>query len=332
MLAVTTFLSQASAVPEYADPWAFNAHPEIWILVAFFTGAYIYMARVIGPRAVPAGQQPVTRRQVSYFVGAMALFWFAADWPVHDIGEGYLYSVHMFQHMVFSYFVPPLALMSIPTWMAKTLIGDGRTYRVFKFLSTAVIAGVIFNMVVMILHIPGLVNASTENGPLHYGLHLLVVTTALLMWCPVVGPFEDLRLSHLGKCIYLFLMSVVPTVPAGWLTFAEGTVYKHYNQPVRVWGLSPTEDQQIAGAIMKIGGGFFLWSIVIFLFFKRFSKNFEQDNTYLRTRRIPTAEITGNDEQPLTFDEVQAAFERTPPAQPVGSESLESEQTTRDER
>jgi putative membrane protein len=268
----------------------------------------------------------VSGRQIGYFAGAIGLFWFAADWPVHDIGESYLYSVHMFQHMVFSYFVPPLALMSIPTWMAKTIIGDGRAYRVFRFFSSAVVAGVIFNISVMILHIPTLVNASADSAPLHYSLHLLVVTTALLMWCPVVGPFEELRISQLSKCIYLFLMSVVPTVPAGWLTFAEGTVYKHYNQPVRVWGLSPTEDQQIAGAIMKIGGGMFLWAIVVFLFFKRFSKNFEQENTYVRTERMPSAEITGNDEQPLTFDQVQAAFDRTPPP------SLETEQTSRDER
>ena len=129
----------------YADPWAFNAHPEVWALVVFFVGAYVYMARVIGPRAVPAGVSPVSRRQVAYFSGAVALFWFAADWPVHDIGEGYLYSVHMFQHMVFSYFVPPLALMSIPTWMARAIVGDGRAYRVFRFFSSAVVAGVIFN-------------------------------------------------------------------------------------------------------------------------------------------------------------------------------------------
>ncbi len=318
----------ADAATTFSDPWAWNAHPEIWILVAFFTGAYVYMVRVIGPRAVPAGQPVVTRRQIGCFVGAMGLFWFAADWPVHDIGEGYLYSVHMFQHMVFSYFVPPLALLSIPEWMARSLVGDGRTYRVTKFFTSAVVAGVIFNVVVMVLHIPMLVNASADNGILHYSLHLLVVTTALMMWCPVVSPLPELRISHLSKCIYLFLMSVVPTVPAGWLTFAEGTVYRHYNQPVRVWGLSPTEDQQIAGAIMKIGGGLFLWSIVVFLFFKRFSPNFERDNTYRRPGRIPSAEITGHDEEPLTFDQVQRAFERTPAA----AASVEAEQATRDER
>ena len=63
--------------------------------------------------------------------------------------------------------------------------------------------------------------------------------------------------------IYLFLQSVVPTVPAGWLTFADGVVYKPYGeQPVRVWGMSATADQQLAGAIMKIGGSIFLWTII----------------------------------------------------------------------
>jgi putative membrane protein len=83
--------------------------------------------------------------------------------------------------------------------------------------------------------------------------------------------------------IYLFLMSVVPTVPAGWLTFAEGAVYSQYgNQPVRVWGLSATHDQQLAGAVMKLAGGMYLWAIVIFMFFRRFAKGAREENTYRR--------------------------------------------------
>ncbi len=311
----------------FANPWRYQAHPEVWLLVAFLVGAFVYMARVIGPKAVPAGTPPVSRRQVAYFTGAMALLWFGADWPVHDMGEQYLYSVHMFQHMIFSYFVPPLALLATPAWMARTLVGDARTYRAVRFFTSPIIAGVLFNVMVMVLHIPVLVNASTENAPLHYTLHLLVVSTALLMWSPVLNPLEELRIGAGPKCIYLFLMSVVPTVPAGWLTFAEGTVYKHYNQPVRVWGLSVTDDQQIAGAIMKIGGGFFLWTIVIYLFFKRFGAGFETENTYVRAGQMPRDEITGHDEPTLTYDQVTAAFGRTPPASDAAmGTSLEAEQ------
>ena len=160
----------------------------------------------------------------------------------------------MLQHMMLSYFMPPLVLLATPEWLLRLLVGTGRTWRVVVFMTKPVVAAVVFNVVVMVTHIPPVVNASVQSAPLHYSLHLVLVLTALLMWMPVVGPFHELRISDAAKPIYLFLQSVVPTVPAGWLTFAEGVVYKHYNQPVRVWGISPTDDQQLAGAIMKIGG------------------------------------------------------------------------------
>lgn len=285
----------------FANPWRFQAHPEVWLLVAFLVGAYIYMARVIGPKAVPAGQRPVSRGQIACFASGMALLWIGADWPVHDIGEQYLYSVHMFQHMVLSYFVPPLVLLATPKWLFDAVIGRGPGRRAVRFLSRAVIAGVVFNIMVMITHIPALVNQSVSNGPLHYSLHILVVTASLLMWVPVLCPDPSWQISYGGKMIYLFLMSVVPTVPAAWLTFADGAVYKHYDIPVRVWGLSVTTDQQLAGAVMKTGGSIFLWTIVTFLFFRRFMARWSAEQTY---RSSDT----------LTYEQVADEFERLEPA------------------
>jgi putative membrane protein len=296
----------------FADPWRFEANPEVYVLVAFLVGAYVYMVRVIGPKAVQPGQPVVTSRQWRCFVAAMVTLFVASTWPIHQIGEGYLYSVHMVQHMLLSYFLPPLVLLATPEWLLRVLIGEGRTYRVVRFFSKPVVAAVVFNSVVMVLHIPGVVNTSTTNGALHFGLHLLVVVTAVLMWMPVVGPLPELQMSYGGKMIYLFLLSVVPTVPAAWLTFAEGPVYRHYGeQPVRVWGMSVIEDQQLAAVFMKIVVGFYLWGIVIFMFFRRFGKGAADENTYRRAGRIPTAEITGNDEFPLTYGEVEDAFQRT---------------------
>jgi putative membrane protein len=290
----------AEAANPLLDPWRFQAHPELWLLVGFLIGAYVYSVRVIGPQAVPSGPV-VTRRNITAFVAAMTVLWIASDWPMHDLAEEYLYSMHMLQHMALSYFVPPLALLALPEWMFRALIGEGRAYRVVRWFSKPVIAGVLFNVVVMVTHIPGLVNRSASSSPLHYSLHVLVVTSALLMWIPICGPATEFRIGYGGKMIYLFLMSIVPTVPAGWLTFAEGTVYKHYDTPIRVWGMSVATDQQVAGAIMKIGGSIFLWSIVIFMFFKRFAGNFNAEQNYVR-------------DTTLTFEEVERAFENTPPA------------------
>ena len=303
-------LAQASVT---ADPFRFVWHPEVWLLVSFLIGAYVYMVRVIGPYAVPSDQRPVSHRQWCWFVAAILMLWAASDWPIHDVGEQYLYSVHMLQHMMLSYFLPPLVLMATPEWLLRTLIGNGRLYSAVQWLCRPIAAGIIFNLAVMVTHVPGVVNASVESGAVHYGLHVLVVTTSLLMWMPVVGPFPEFRLGPAGTTIYLFLQSVVPTVPAGWLVFAEGTVYKHYGeQPVRVRGISPTDDQQIAGAIMKVGGSMFLWTIVVYVFFTKLASSYGKSQDYRRGVQMPTAEITGHDEAPLTTADVEREFARVP--------------------
>jgi putative membrane protein len=261
------------------DPWRFQLHLEVWVLVIAVVASYVYAIRVIGPRVVPDGKV-ITRKQLWAFIVGVVVLWTASDWPVHDISEEYLYSMHMFQHMLYSYFMPALMLIATPKWLYDLIFASDRSRRTINFLTKPVIAGVLFNCVIMITHIPQMVNRSVSNGPLHYLLHILVVTSSLLMWSPICSPYPTRRIGYGGKLIYLFLMSVIPTVPAAWLTFAEGTVYKHYDIAVRVWGLSVTTDQQLAGAIMKLGGSIFLWTVIVVIFFRRFIGNFFVEANY----------------------------------------------------
>jgi putative membrane protein len=288
-----------------ANPWAFQLHLEVWALIAFLIGAWVYSVRVIGPRAVEPGGVVVTTRQKWFFVLTMVMLWGASDWPVHDISEQYLYSAHMLQHMILAYFLPPLALLSMPEWLLRLIVGHGRGYKFVRFMSKPVVAGVLFNLTVMITHIPGVVNTSTQIGVLHYSIHFLLVMSALLMWMPVLGPFKELHISWPARMGYLFLQSIVPTVPAGWLTFAEGPVYKHYNVPVRVWGLTVANDQQIAGAIMKVGGSFYLWGVIIYMYFGPYKDGANLDSSYIRKRDV---------DDTLTYEQVTSAFEKVPPA------------------
>ncbi len=304
------------------DPWRFQLHPEVWALVAFLVGSYAYLVRVIGPSAVRAGERPITRRNIWCFVAAMVMLWTASDWPIHDIGERYLYSGHMLQHMMLSYFLPPLALLATPEWLFRALIGSGRVYRAVRWLCHPVAAALLFNVAVMVSHVPGIVNASvTSSSPvLHYFVHVMVVLTALLMWMPVCGPIPEFHISTGAKMIYLFLQSVVPTVPAAWLTFAEGAVYRPYGeQPVRVWGLTVTEDQQLAGAIMKTGGSIFLWTIIVWMWFKRFSANHRNEHNYRRQQpAVPPDALADFPAGTLEFDDVERVFASTAPPEEPG--------------
>ena len=106
-------------------PWEFEAHPAVWLLIAGIVALGYYAVRHIGPMVVPAGQTVVTKRQKRCFVLAVFLLWVAADWPMHDIAEEHLYSVHMGQHLLIAFIVPPLMLLAIPEWLARLIVIDG---------------------------------------------------------------------------------------------------------------------------------------------------------------------------------------------------------------
>ncbi len=238
-------------------------------MLAAIVGLGFYAVRVIGPKVVPEGEEVVTKRQKRSFAAAVFLLYLAADWPMHDIAEEFLYSVHMIQHLLITFVVPPLFMLAIPTWLARLVILEGgRVSKALQWLAKPVVAGVIFNGLAALTHWTAVVNLSAESGGFHYVIHVAIFASALLMWLPVIGPLPELRLSPGGRLIYLFLMSIIPTIPAAWLTFAEGTVYSAYEKPVRLWGVSVRDDQQAAGGIMKVLGGFYLWTWIAVLFSK----------------------------------------------------------------
>ena len=115
----------AEAANPLLSPWRFQAHPEIWLLIVFLIGAYTYAVKVIGPQAA-VGEPVLTRKNLMAFIGAIGLLWFSTDWPMHDISVEYLYSVHMFQHMMLAFFIPPLVLLAIPQWLFRAVIGEGQ--------------------------------------------------------------------------------------------------------------------------------------------------------------------------------------------------------------
>ncbi len=300
-----------------SGPWEFEAHPAVWLLIAGIVALGYYAVRHIGPLVVPDGQTVVTKRQKRCFALAVLLLWVAADWPMHDIAEEYLYSVHMAQHLLIAFIVPPLFLLATPEWLARLIVVDGGAVsRVLRTLTRPVLAAVIFNALQILSHWSAVVNLSVENGVFHYTIHLAVFFSALLMWFCVVGPLPELQIGEPAKMVYLFASSIVPTVPAGWLTFAEGVVYSAYDHADPLWGISPTDDQQAAGAVMKVIGGFYLWALIAIRYFRFTSGRREADLAARRTRRQPPPKpehvgavaVTGD----LTFGDVQRAFDENP--------------------
>lgn len=254
---------QTAALPGW------HPHPEVWALVVGLTLAYMLAITYLGPRKVPPGTPPASRGQrIAFFLGVFAL-WAGEEWPLHELAEDFLFSAHMTQHLLFAFVVPPLLLVGTPVWLLRALLGRGVRFKIVRFLSRPIPALLLFNAAIAAMHWSVVVNLQVDSEPFHVAFHLVLITAGLLMWSVVVAPLPELRrLPEPARMFYLFLQSVVPTVPASFLTFSSGVLYSSYAAAPRIWGIDAVADQRVAGLIMKLGGGLLLWSVIAYMFFK----------------------------------------------------------------
>ncbi len=284
-----------------ASPWEWHPHPDVWLVIALLAGGYWLAVTRLGPSRAEPGQPPVTRRQVTLFALGLGALWLHADWPIHDIGEHYLFSVHMVQHIGFTLIAAPLLLLGLPGWLVRWLFGPPAVRGVLSRLARPLPAALVYNTVLVLTHWPVVVNGSLRHHGVHFAVHVLIVGSALLMWFPVVNRDPALpTMSHPNRMLYLFLQSVLPTVPASFLTFGEGVMYRFYAEVPRVFPLSAVEDQQLAGAAMKVYGGLLLWTVIIGIFF----------HWYATEQRDKRGDV-------LTWEDVERELRSTEPAPPA---------------
>ncbi|MEZ5170234.1 MAG: cytochrome c oxidase assembly protein [Acidimicrobiia bacterium] len=251
---------------------AWEANPDVWLVVGLLTAAYVIAVVRLGPTHAPDPQRPVTGAQMASFGLGVFATWLAADWPLHELAENSLYSVHMVQHLTFTLVATPLILMGTPAWMLRALVGGGRLLHIVRWCARFLPALLIYNVVLVLLHWPAVVDLTLRNGFAHFVAHVVVFVSALVVWLPVLSPLPEIpRLAPPMRMLYLFLQSVVPTIPASFLTFGDTPLYGYYKGVDQLFGLSTVEDQRIAGLIMKVGAGFLLWTIIAVLFFRWYS-------------------------------------------------------------
>ncbi len=263
---------------------AWEAQPDVWLVVALLAAAYAIAIVRLGPRLAPDPDRPVTRAQLVSFALGIVATWLAADWPIHEIAEDSLYSVHMVQHLTFTLVATPLLLMGTPAWMLRALLRPKAVLRVVRFLSRFLPALIVYNLVLVVSHWPAVVDLTLHNGFAHFVAHVVLFVSALVVWMPVLSPLPEIpRLAPPMRMLFLFLESIVPTVPASFLTFGDQPLYHYYEGVGHLFGLSTVEDQRIAGLVMKIGAGFLLWAFIAVLFFRWYS---EEEAASAHERRL----------------------------------------------
>ena len=252
---------------------AWTPHPDVWLVLGLLVAAYVCAAVRLGPRHATPGRPAVTTFQKVSFGAGVAALWLASDWPLHDLGEGHLLSVHMVEHVVEMLVVPPLLLMGTPAWMARALLRPPRLLRTVRWWARFVPATIAFNVAVLALHTPLAIDVQVSSEGTHLAAHALLLAASILMWLPVLSPLPEVpRLSPPLRMIYLFVQGILPTVPASFLTFGDTPLYHAYAELPRLWGISVLDDMRVGGLIMKIGAGAVLWVVISIVFFRWYAE------------------------------------------------------------
>lgn len=264
---------------------SWHPHPDLWLVVFVLGFGYWFAERRLRPLMAPLSPGP-TRRQWWQWYGGLVAMATVSGWPLHDIGESSLFTVHMIEHMVLSLIVPPLLLMGTPRWLADVTLGRPSVARVLRPLCRPITAFVLFNVTFIAIHWPDLVGWMLTNELIHFLVHFWLFATAVFMWMPVLSPTAAIpKIPRPAQMFYLFAQSLLPTIPASFLTFSSVPIYPVYGDASLVFGIDPVTDQTIAGIVMKLAGGLILWVTIAVIWARWTSeeREWERIESSLRT-------------------------------------------------
>ena len=238
---------------------------------------------LIGCAALLAAYWATNRRDLSragWFVAGVALLLFALVSPLDPLGDEYLFSAHMLQHLLLELAVPPLLLLAITPRFARAVIDRRALGRIERVLGNPLVAWTLAIATLALWHLPRLFDAALGNEYVHIAEHLCFMVTATIFWWPVLAPLPQCRISPLGAQVYLLGGAMANSLLGIWLTFAPASLYAPYLHPADSlhiaallragWGLTPALDQQVGGLLMWVGGGFVFLAVMVVLFLQWF--------------------------------------------------------------
>ena len=207
----------------------------------------------------------VTPWQAASFAGGLAVLFLALVSPLHPLG-GELLWAHMVQHVLLVLVAAPLLIMGAPVipmtlalplpWRRRirALGRIGWLRSTGQFLTRPLVAWLIQVVTLWVWHAPALYDAAVRSQVIHAAEHLSFLATALLFWW-VAFPRGRRHLAGGADVLYVFTAGVQSGALGALLSFAGTPLYSVYAHTTVRWGLTPLQDQQLAGMVMWIPAG-----------------------------------------------------------------------------
>lgn len=269
-------LALVGMVPDmaHAHPGGALAPHDLWrawtiapaVLAACLVAAVAYLRGLHALRERTRVRRAEARWRTWSFAAAVLAILVALVSPLDALG-GALFSAHMVQHLLLMMVAAPLTVLGDPMtaflWAVPTTgrraIGGWwmrrRTLRsAWRVLTLPIVAWSLHVVALWAWHLPSFYDRAVAEGPLHVLEHATFFLSALLFWWV---PFRahGRRLAAGPALLYLFAAALQSTFLGAVLALARHPLYSAHLATTRAWGLTPLEDQQLAGLWMWVPAG-----------------------------------------------------------------------------
>ena len=252
----------ASALPHEEPGWTLS--PSIVVPVGLSLLLYALGVWQLRQRS-HLGRSAVHRRALLFGVGWLTLA-AAAISPLHEAGES-SFSLHMLEHELLMLIAAPLLVLAKPLetmlwalpiaarkiigrWIRSTALQGG-----WRFFSGAVVATLLQAAALWLWHAPALFERALASDSWHIAQHLSFLISALLFWSAMFHG-DPARGGRALAVLCLFATSIISGALGALMAFAQSPWYARYaSMGLTPFGLTPIEDQQLAGLLMWIPGG-----------------------------------------------------------------------------
>ena len=208
--------------------------------------------------------RPELKRGALHFAIGWAVLAGALVSPLHEAGE-VSFTMHMIEHELVMLIAALLLATSRPgpvlLWGFPSVVRRGLAPVVrmpfWRWLIAPVVATAIQAAIMVAWHMPALFDRALRSESLHIVQHVCFLTSAMLFWWAVL-PRDAARAARLAGALCLFVTSVVGGGLGALMALDDSPWYSAYAAMATTpFGLTPAEDQQVAGLIMWVPGGAF---------------------------------------------------------------------------
>jgi cytochrome c oxidase assembly factor CtaG len=256
-----------------ASPFAARAHGAHGTAAA---PGWTFDAWVVGPLLLSllwyaTGYLRLRNRSTVAAAHHASAGWFVAGWlvlatalvtPLHEAGER-SFAAHMLEHELLMLVAAPLMVLSRPIGIALWALPQGVRRALgalghgisapWRALTAPVTATLLQAVALWLWHAPRLFDLALADPGWHVIQHLSFLATALLFWWAVLHGRER-RVGVSVAC--LFFTATISGALGALMAFSSSPWYAGYaSSGLDAFGLTPAEDQQLAGLLMWIPGG-----------------------------------------------------------------------------